>query len=54
MNYNYILYAAKSGSVIGSTCTTIKTTDQNSSINRDTQDLSRPSQRWELTRLSAA
>ena len=44
MKYNYILYAAKLESVIGSTCATMKTTHQNSSINLDTQDLSRLSQ----------
>ena len=51
MNYNYILYAAKIESVIGSTCATIKTTHQNSSINLDTQDLSRLSQRWETDKI---
>ena len=42
MNYNYIFYAAKIESVIGSTCAT---------INLDTQDLSRPSQGWETNKI---
>ena len=47
MKYNYVLYAAKIESVIGSTCATIKITHQNTSINLDTQDFSRLSQGWE-------